>query len=78
LLKIRLCFAPILALPNFAKVFEIRCDASSIYIGAFLKQDKSLIAYFNEKINKATLNYPTYDKRLYVLVRKLEKWKHYL
>jgi hypothetical protein len=64
LLKIRLCFAPILALPNFTKVFEIRCDASSICIGALLKQDKSLIAYFSEKINKATLNYSTYDKKL--------------
>jgi hypothetical protein len=31
-----------------------------------------LIAYFNEKINGVTLNYPTYDKDLYALVRNLE------
>jgi hypothetical protein len=36
-----------------------------------------LIAYFNEKINGVTLNYPTYDKDLYALVRNLETWQHY-
>jgi hypothetical protein len=31
-----------------------------------------------EKLNGATLNYPTYDKELYALVRVLETWQHYL
>jgi hypothetical protein len=34
--------------------------------------------YFNEKLSGATLNYPTYDKELYALVRALETWQHYL
>ena len=29
-------------------------------------------------MNGATLNYPTYDKQLYVVVRALETWQHYL
>ena len=36
------------------------------------------IAYFSEKLHGATLNYPTYDKELYALVRALKTWEHYL
>uniref|UniRef100_A0A2N9HQK0 Integrase catalytic domain-containing protein n=1 Tax=Fagus sylvatica TaxID=28930 RepID=A0A2N9HQK0_FAGSY len=47
-------------------------------IGAVLMQEKRPIAYFSEKLNGAALNYPTYDKELYALVRALETWQHYL
>jgi len=29
------------------------------------------MTYFSEQFNRATLNYPTYDKELYVLVEDL-------
>jgi hypothetical protein len=35
-------------------------------------QDQRPIVYFSEKLSGATLNYPTYDKELYTLVRALE------
>ena len=41
-------------------------------------QEKRPIAHFSEKLNEATLNYPTYDKELYTLVRTLETWQNYL
>ena len=41
-------------------------------------QEKRPIAYFSEKLNGAALNYSTYDKELYGLVRVLETWQHYL
>ena len=36
------------------------------------------IAYFSKKLHGEALNYPTYDKELYALVRTLETWQHYL
>ena len=76
IIRQKLTNAPLLSLPNFKKTFEIECDVSGIGIGigAVLMQEGRLIAYFSEKLSGAALNYPTYDKDLYVLVRALETW----
>ena len=56
------------------KAFEVECDALDICIGVVLMQYMRPVLYFNEKLNGAALNYPIYDKKLYVLVRTLETW----
>jgi len=47
-------------------------------IGAVLLQEGHPIAYFSEKQNGPSRNYPTYDKELYALVQALRTWEHYL
>lgn len=71
LIKEKLCPAPILALRGFAMTFEVEYDALGIGIIVVLIHEGRSIAYFSKKLDKASLNYSTYDKEFYA-------WRYYL
>jgi hypothetical protein len=71
MLKSKLTQPPLLQLPNFDKMFELGCDASGFGIWGVLHQCGKPVAFFSEKLSGPSLNYSTYDKELYPLVRVL-------
>ena len=78
LLKQKITEKPILILPDFAKPFQVKCDASGEAIGAVLSQDDRLVAYFSEKLSDTRRKYSSYEKEFYAIVQALKKWRHYL
>ena len=77
-LKRRLTTAPMLAMPDIHKNFDIYCDASRQGLGCVLMQEGRFIAYASRQLRKHELNYPTHDLELAAVVHALKIWRHYI
>ena len=67
-----------LALLDLQQPFEFETNANEYAMGAILMQQRKPICYHSETFSHAVVNYPTYDRELYALVKRVKKWKHYL
>ena len=47
-------------------------------ISAILMQNGRPIEFFSEKLNDARQKWSTYEQELYVIIRALKHWEHYL
>ena len=77
-MKRRLTTAPILAIPDTNKTFEVYCDASYQCLGYVWMQEKRPIAYASRQLKVHEKNYPTHDLELAAIVFALKTWRHYL
>jgi hypothetical protein len=73
-----LTHAPVLALPDFNKPFEVTCDASVEGIGAVLTQDGRPLAFESRKLSPPERNYTTGEQELLAVVHALKLWRCYL
>nr|GFB01216.1 putative reverse transcriptase domain-containing protein [Tanacetum cinerariifolium] len=78
LLKLKMCSAHILALPEGAKNFVAYCDASHKGLGAVLMQREKVISYTSRQLKIHEKNYTTHDLELGAVVFALKIWRHYL
>jgi ribonuclease HI len=77
-LRKRLTTAPVLAMPDIHKSFDIYCDASKQGLGCVLMQEGHMIAYASRQLRKNEQNYPTHDLELAAVIHALKIWRHYL
>ena len=70
--------APVLAIADTTKKFEVYYDASYQGLGCILMQEKRPVAYASRQLKVHERNYPTHDLELAAVVFALKSWRHYL
>ena len=76
--KTAITTAPVLALPDFDKPFEIITDASVVGTGGVLMQEGKPIAYRSSKLTPAERNYTTGEQELLAVFQALTEWRCYV
>ncbi|WVZ71004.1 hypothetical protein U9M48_019631 [Paspalum notatum var. saurae] len=77
-LKTAVTTAPVLAMPDFSKLFIVECNASSHGFGAVLVQDGHPVAFFSRPIAPRHRSLAAYERELIGLVQAVRHWRPYL
>ena len=77
-LKYTLSTAPVLALPDLSKPYEVITDASGFALGAVLQQDGRPIAFASRRMQPAERNYHPGEQELLAAIFALRQWRCYL
>lgn len=77
-LKSALVAAPVLALPDFNKSFQLQTDASEHGVGAVLLQEGHPIAFVSKSLGPKTRGLSTYEKEYLAILVAVDQWRAYL
>ena len=56
-------------MPDFRKIFQVKCDTSGVAVSVVLSQYDKLVSYFSETFNDAERKYSTYHKEFYDIIK---------
>ena len=77
-LKNALSHAPMLAIADDEKPYEVICDASGFDCGAVLMQENRLVAFWSYKMSPAETRYHTGEQEVLAVIGALKHWRHYV
>jgi hypothetical protein len=77
-LKQALIAAPVLALLDFSKQFQLKTDASDLGVGAVLMQEGHPLAFISKTLGPRTIGLSTYEKEYLAILIAVEHWRAYL
>jgi hypothetical protein len=69
---------PVLAFPDFSKVFTIETDACEAGIGVVLTHQGHPLAYFSKGLSIANQILSTYEKEFLAVLLAVDNWRSYL
>jgi len=76
LLKSLMTSAPVLALPDFNKLFVVETDASKARIGAILMREGHPITFISKSLGPKQQTLSVHEREMMAIIHAVNKWKH--